>query len=305
MSVLLSFQSFEAIPLSKTPERVLVRWKITPNRADLTDYEFYVDRGDAPDQSKKAMNLDIDGKVLTPAITLVEANNLAQLAGPISALDFYEYVDYTANFWDFYHVQNYRIRCRRISTQEEISTPIFTIEGELDVVGIYIADEKNFILEDSVGEPSFVYRKRRQGVVCTNCFDPIQKSRLTSYCTVCYGTNWEGGFHQELQAFVDYSPSIDEITIRDWGAIQPNEIDAELSNWPQINPGDVLRELRRQRMWRVSKVRGTEKRRVSLLQFVRLVEVNPKDIEYAIPYSEEKALPILAEFEKARQRREF
>lgn len=306
MSVELSFQSAEALPLSKTPESVLVRWKIKPNlNVNLADYEFYVDRGDAQDQSNRAMGIDIDGKPISPAPTLTETANLSQLAGPINALDFYEYLDFTANFWDFYKVQYYQIRLRKISTQEEVTTQTFSVEGDLDPVGLYIVDEFNFLLEDAVGEPSFIYKRRSFGVQCTKCFDKVQQLRKISNCDRCFGTNWEGGFYDELTGYIDYSPSLDQVSIEQWGATQPNEIDAKLSNWPQLAPGDVIRELRRQRMWRVEKIQETEKRRVPMLQFVRLQEINIKDIEYRIPYNQDKALAITAEFEMARRRREF
>jgi hypothetical protein len=59
--------------------------------------------------------------------------------------------------------------------------------------------------------------------------------------------------------------------------------------------GDVIRELKQNRLWRVTHVKRTEKRRVTMLQFVRVIEVNPADVEYK--------LPIDAEFlkEKVRQ----
>jgi len=299
------FKKFTAQPLSRFPEKMLISWELLPNQADLSDFEFYIDRGEAQNQNPKINNINIDGTPWLPPKPLTDTINLSQLAGPISALDFYQYVDYTATFWDFYKNQYYQIRTRQISTQEEFLSPVFTMDGELDVVGIYIVDEVNWLLEDTTGEPTYVHKRKSTGVPCQNCFDPVIKKRLVSNCPHCYGTNWEGGFYPQLTAYVDYSPSTNVVQLQDWGATQPNEINAMLSNWPQLRPGDVLRELRTQKLWRVERISETEKRRIPLIQYIRCKEINPEDIEYKIPYDLNTALKVIEEFEVARQRREF
>lgn len=304
MSFAVTITKFEAIPLSKDPAKVLIRWDIAPTRADLRDYEFYIDRGDGIDQLPAFQHVDIDGKTLSGSIS-TSSTSQHQIAGPIPALDFLQFMDYTPLLRNLQKLQFYRIRLRKISTQEEIGTRPFSWQGDLDLVGLYIAEEHNFLLEDAVGVPCLVYVRRRGGVPCESCFDPIQKKRLQSHCQRCYGTNWVGGFFPPIDAYVDFSPSPQNTVIREWGESQPNETDMMISNYPEVSNGDIIRELRENRLWRVTRCTQTEKRRTPMLQFVRVVEINPGDVEYKIPIEESFLLQKISEFEEIRKKREF
>lgn len=305
MSFPLNFQKFEAVPLSKEPAVVLIKWELMPTRLPLSDFEFYIDRADAPDQIPAFQHVTIDGKPMKDLLPTTDSTNLFQIAGPVNALDFYEYRDFTPLLRNFWKTLYYRIRCRRISTQEEISTPAFSWEGSLDLVGLYIVDETNFLLEDTTGVPSLVHIRKRGGVPCQNCFDPIQKKRTLSNCTVCFGTNWTGGFFRPIDLYIDFNPSPNQVAVKDWGETQPNQTDIKISNYPQLSPGDIVRELRKQRLWRIVAVQETEKRRVPMLQFARVVEINSADIEYKIPYDQELGLAALKKFDEMRMKREF
>lgn len=301
----LEFLKYEAIPISKDPAKVLIRWVLKPNHSDMSDYEFYIDRGEAQDQIPAFQHVNIDGKALRDVITSTESKNQNQVSPAIAASDFYQWVDHTAGMRNLNQDYFYRIRLRRISTQEEISTPPFTWTGDLDLVGLYIADEHNFLLEDAIGVPCFVYIRRRSGVQCTACFDKIQKKRTSSFCTVCYGTNWQGGFYAPIDTFVDLSPNPKNTSIAEWGEMPQNQTDMLMSNYPEVSPGDLIRELRTNRLWRVMQSQQTEKRRVPMLQFVRVVEVNASDIEYQIGYDVSLALKKIEELDRIRAMREF
>ena len=305
MSFPISFTKFEAIPLSRDPAKVLIRWEIKHNRADLSDFEFYVDRGDAPDQLPHFQNVDIDGKALNPGSLGTGSVNQMQVSGKIPGTDFYQWVDATPLLRNLSKNYHYRIRARRISTQEEVSTLPFSWSGELDVIGLYIVEEHNFLLEDAIGVPSLIYSRRRSGIPCTGCFDPIQKKRTASFCTACFGTNWLGGFYNPIDAYIDFSPNPSNSAIADWGETQSNETDVLMSNYPEVEPGDVIRELRTGKLWRVSVVRQTEKRRVPMLQFVRVSEILSSDVEHQIPYDYDLALSKVSQLEGIRSKREF
>ena len=305
MSFPLSFSSYEAIPISKDPARVLVRWDLKPNRADLSDFEFYIDRGDAPDQLVGFQSVDIDGNKTASKKASTASINQSQISGAISAADFYQWVDATPDIRNLDKNYYYRIRLRRISTQEEVVTPPFSWSGELDLMGLYIVEEHNFLLEDVTGVPCFIYIRRRGGIACGDCFDPIQKKRTASFCNTCYGTNWAGGFYNPLDAYVDLTPNPVNSTIADWGEVKKNETDMLLSNYPELSPGDLVRELRSNRLWRVVACRQTQKRRVPMLQYARVVEVSAGDVEYRIALDTELALSKIKELDRMRQLREF
>ena len=304
MSFPLAFKKYEAIPLSRDPAKVLIRWDILPTKANLTDFEFYIDRGDGVDQLPGFQHVTIDGRLIAGTAS-TDSINQYQVGGPINAADFYQYVDYEPYLRNLNKEYYYRIRVRKISTQEEISTKPFTWNGDLDLIGIYIAEEHNFLLEDAVGVPSLVHLRKRGGMPCRSCFDAIQKKRTASHCTSCFGTNWEGGFYNPIDLFVDYSPNPKNESIAEWGATQENQTTVLISNYPEVGPGDVIRELRTNRLWRVVMSKQTEKRRTPMLQFVRVVEIPAGDIEHKIPFDEALALKKVEQLECIRNKREF
>ncbi|NBO55676.1 MAG: hypothetical protein EBU84_14045 [Actinobacteria bacterium] len=249
--------------------------------------------------------MNIDGKPLREKLETTDSVNQLQVAGPIPAFDFLQWVDCLSNLRNLNTQVYYRIRARKISTQEEVSTQPFTWDSDLDLVGLYVAEEHNFLLEDVIGVPCLVYVRRRGGITCTACFDPVQKKRTASHCTVCYGTNWTGGFYNPIDAYVDLSPNPKNSSIAEWGEISQNETQILISNYPEVSPGDIIRELRSNRLWRVVLSQPTEKRRAPMLQFVRAVEINAGDVEYKIPYDTELALKKIQELDKIRAQREF
>jgi hypothetical protein len=242
---------------------------------------------------------------LKGATTSTNSINQRQISPAISAADFYQWVDRTPELRNLDKVYSYRIRLRRISTQEEISTPSFNWVGDLDLIGMYIVEEHNFLLEDVTGVPCLVFVRRKNGIYCPACFDPIQKKRTSSSCLTCYNTNYVGGFHNPIDVYIDVSPDPTDITLAEWGEVQKNESDLLMSNYPEVVPGDLIKELRSGRLWRVAAARPTEKRRASMLQIVRVMEVSAGDIEYRMPIDQELILKKVREFEAIRSRREF
>ena len=298
------FRSVEAIPLSRNPSKVLVRWDTYLRGAELGDYQFFVQAGETADNEPGFQDINIYQQPLPPQ-PHTHTKNVRYLSAAIDGLDDHFYLDFTQNLIDLTKALSYRILCRRKSTQEDFLSEPFSVGGDLDLVGIYITEETDFELRDAIGVPCFTYKRKRDGILCTRCFDPIQKKRLISGCTSCYDTNWLGGFYDPVDSFIDFSPNLKNLGITQWGEVQENESMLRLSNFPILYPGDVIRELAAGRMWRVVKVKPTEKRRVLALQFPIVTEIKPSDIEYKIPFDEQPAAQKVAELDKIRRKREF
>lgn len=321
MALQASIKYFRAVPLSRTPPRVLLKWDIsvTPG-ASLTEYEVIVMRGEAQDSIPDFQHIQMmthhlpsegleapDGRneIVTPRIVSTDSKNTTYISRPMSAADFPWYLDHAQSLQMLTRPVYYKLILRKISTQEWVESPMVTFEGDLDMVGLYVAEEHNFLLEDAIGVPSLVYQRRRGGVPCPKCFDPISKKRMISQCSVCYGTNWAGGFHNPIDCYIDYSPNPKVSDIAQWGEVQPNESNILMSNYPELNPGDVIRELRQGRMWRVIHVTDTEKRRAPVLQFSRVTEIKPGDVEYILPQDDKLTLKKSEELEVIKLKREF
>lgn len=304
MAVLPSFKIVQAVPLTRFPAKVLIRWQMNLSGADLADYEFYVERGEAKNNIPGFQHVNIYQQPLPPTPHTI-TYNFAAVSQAINGLDYLQFLDYSTLLENLSKPLFYRVRCRKISTQEDIVSDMFSFEGALDLTGLYIVDEINFELEDVTGVPTLIYNRRRGGVPCTKCFDPVQKKRTMSQCTNCYGTNWEKGFYDPIDCYVDYAPNPKNSLITQWGEIQPNESRCLLSNFPVLGSGDILREIRDNRLWRVTRVDLTEKRRTLLLQLPVVTEIKPGDVEYKIVQDERFASEKALELEKTKRLREF
>lgn len=304
---MIRFKTVQAIPLSRTPAKVLIRWETDVRvTADLQDYEFLVLRQtNGQDQDPNFQDKDIDGNIKTPTPEFMPAANLQPISVWIDGLDWPWYLDFSETLKNLTHQSIYRIKCRNKKTQDEVISDQFTWEGQIDLVGLYIIAEHDFLLKDVTGVPTLVYQRRRGGVQCTRCFDPIQKKRTSSHCTVCYGTNWVGGFFNPIDCYIDFNPNPKVANISHWGEINDNETQALMSNFPSVVPGDIIRELRDNRFWRITAVTITEKRRCQMLQFLRLSEIKAGDVEYSIASDERFVIRKVSELEAIKKKTEF
>lgn len=300
------FTKAQAIPLSKLPAKVLIRWETNISGPELKDFEFSVMRQvEGQDGRPGFQDVDIDGKPNNPKAVSLNPKALSYISAWIDGLDFPWFVDFSETLKSLTQASYYKVVCRNKNTQETYFSEEFSWEGELDLVGMYIVDETNFLLKDTVGVPCAIYQRKRGGIACTKCFDHIQKKRLSSSCRSCYGTNWVGGFFNPIDTYVDLSPNPRNANVELWGEVNQNETQALMSNFPTVSPGDLIRELRDNRMWRVTLVAPTEKRRCQMLQMVRLSEVKSGDIEYSIPNDERFQLQKIEELNQIKEKREF
>lgn len=312
MSVQLTLKSHTAQPLSRTPARVRIEWEFCERNIPgsvLQDHQVFILRAEAQDAIPGFQHIDMmtqkESRVQPiPASTHAE-NVTAYISQPISALDYPWYIDQAVNLQMLNRPVYYKLVIQRISTQETTESELFTFEGELDLIGLYIVEEHNFLLEDTIGVPSLIYQRRRGGIRCPKCFDELQSKRTLSKCNSCFGTNWVGGFYRAIDSYVDYSPNPKTVDITPWGEMQPNESQVLLSNFPEVTQGDLVKEIRSGRLWRFEKIQPTEKRRVPMLQFCRVSEVKPGDIEYHLPFDAKYAAVKLKELEAIKRKREF
>lgn len=304
---MINFKKVQAIPLSRTPTKVLIRWETDVRvSADLQDYEFMVLRQtNGQDQEINFQDKDIDGNIKTPTPPDLHSKNLQPISVWIDGLDQPWFMDFSETLKNLTHQSMYRVICRNKTTLETVESDQFTWEGQIDVVGLYIVEETNFLLKDVIGVPALIYQRKRGGILCTKCYDPIQKKRTNSHCTVCYGTNWVGGYFNPLESYVDFNPNPKIAGVAPWGEITENETQALLSNFPSVVPNDVIREVRDNRMWRVVQVTQTEKRRCQMLQFTRLTEIKSGDVEYSIPIDERFQIKKIEELEFIKKKDEF
>jgi hypothetical protein len=264
--------------------RVRVGWRLAKSAQNLSRLRFFIDRGESPSEMRQ-LN-----------------------AEPLTIGDLPEYVDFTANLKDLNKIYYYRVR----AVEYEGDTPVQTFtskettwDGDLDLVGIYVVDEHLFAMRWVFGVPAMVYKKRREGTNCPECWDQVLKRVTKSNCQTCYGTGRIGGFYPPIDVWMSFEPDPRVEQVTEWGKRQPTQTDIMFTNYPLLNNDDVILELKPGRFWKVSNVRGPEKNRTVMLQFARLDAINPSDVEQRLDVPEARKLALLAEAEKREKQREF
>lgn len=272
----LKFASVNAMVLSiEHISRVLVQWKLEKTSQNLSTVVFFVDRGESPEDWQQ---LNAEG---------VPANGL------------YEYVDYTANLLDINKIYYYRVRAAELAPDglvvQQFTSPTFTWDSNLDLAGLYIVEEHLFAHRYVHGVPAMVFKKRRDGTYCPNCWDVILKRSTKSNCLTCFGTGKIGGFYPPIEVWASFDPDNRIEQVAQWGRRQVGQIDIQFTNYPLLNPDDILLELQPNKFWKVEYVRAPEKNRAVMLQMVRLNTVNPSDIEYKLDVPEDRRRALVTE----------
>jgi len=281
----LSFGSLNIQVLSvERISRVLVQWKLKATSQRLLCAQYFIDRSE---DGRSWQQLNADGI-------------------PPYGLD--EYIDTSANLIDMNKIYYYRVRIVEFDAGKEVqsfSSDSATWEGKLDLVGIYVVDEHLFALRWVYGVPVMIFKKKRDGALCPECWDTVLKRVTKSNCTSCFGTGRLGGYYPPIEAWMSFEPEPKVAQVAEWGKRQPSQTDTQFVNYPILSDDDLVLEIKPNKIWKVSAVRYPEKNRAILLQLVRLDAVNQTDIEYKIDVPEDRKRALVAELEARGNVREF
>jgi hypothetical protein len=234
---------------------------------------------------------------------------MGQITGPgIPANTLYEYVDGAVKLKMLSKNYYYKIVAREIVdnvTLQTIESSTFTWQGGQDLVGMYIIEEHNFAMEHVHGVPTFIYKQKKEGNRCDQCWDVVLKRVTKSNCKVCMGTGFIKGYYNHMEAWMDFNPDPTNAQIAEFGVREPSQTDIQFTNYPILQFGDIILELEPFRFWRVVNTRNTEKNRNTLLQVARLDEINRSDIEQQLPVDQERRMSMLEKLNARQLRPEF
>ncbi len=155
-------------------------------------------------------------------------------------------------------------------------------EFKPDYIALEIVRRNNMLLRRFIGKLCAIVQVRTQGQRCPTCYDNLKRRGNSSKCTQCYGTTYDGGFYQQINVFIDVSPSPNVIQIANFGKIEENQTVAWTANYPELRPNDMIVE-QTNRRWRVVQVNATTKNRYIVQQFLQLQEIDREDAEQLFP----------------------
>ena len=240
------------------PSKTVISWEWKESVIPLCRYEMSIYRGESPEEME-----------------LIAANIKAEL--------FDSFVDSTARLISKHRVYNYKVVAKNTSTGTKVESRITTAEGDLDLIGIYIIEEHDFLFKHVTGVPTMILKKQTDGEArCPDCWDEVLKRVTKSNCQTCHGTGFVGrgvgGYYNPTLTWVDFSPDPEVIQTTQWGRVEATQNDLFMSNYPRLSVGDIIIEITTNKRWKVTNVRDSEKRRVKMLQIVRVDMINPMEI---------------------------
>lgn len=270
----IKFKSIRARILSvEHLPRVLVEWELAPTGQKLDNLKFYIERGESPTEYTR---LNATG---------------------ITHDDLYEFVDYTASLFDLHKNYYYRIVAAEEDTNgvalQTFTSAEASLDGDLDLTGLYIIEEHLFQYQEVDGIPCLIYKKRHEGATCTECWDSVLKRVTKSNCKTCFGTGRVEGYYPPIDGWFQFGVQTLDANVQQQGTVQPNVTAAEFTNYPEIRPGDIIFEIKNHLFWRVARVSAPEKNRVIMLQHVDLSAINRSDIEYRLYMPQDRIKALL------------
>jgi hypothetical protein len=219
-----------------------------------------------------------------------------------------EFVDYTGKMLNLEKLYYYQVKAEETcngATLQTFDSTVFSWNTDLDLVGLYVVEEHLFQYEFVDGVPIAILKKLKEGERCSNCFDTVLKRVTKSNCTVCFGTGFTGGYYPPIKGWIKFEPDPTIVQIAEWGKRQIHQTDGEFTNYPELSIGDIFVELKKNKYYRISNVRRTEKNRTTMLQIVRVDEINRSDIEYQLQIDDDFRAPLIAELEARSKIPEF
>lgn len=276
--------SVEIRSIEKLP-RVLVRWKLKRTSQNLTNLKFFIYRGESPEDLSLVNSVGIDYD------------------------EPYEFMDYTANLRDLRKIYHYKVVAAEMSGDTRLQTfesAVETWSQEPDLVALYVIEEHLFLYRyTSAGMPAFIYKKKKEGKRCPECWDPVMKKVTKSTCGTCKGTGFVDGYYKLIEAWMGFNVNIKAAQIADWGVKQIDQTDIEFTDYPELSIGDVILDLKEFKFWKISNVRFTLKGGAIMTQIARVSAVNRSDIEYTLGVDQERRDTLLQLLEERTHEPEF
>lgn len=126
------------------------------------------------------------------------------------------------------------------------------------------------------GTSVLVYKKRRDGARCQECFDGVQGISTNDSCPVCMGTGNVQGYYPPIRTRCLMQPSQEQIDFQTHKHASATT-QATMLRCPRVRPNDVIYEESHNRWWYVGVMMPTEDNRVLVAQEVSLKQVDPHD----------------------------
>jgi len=138
-------------------------------------------------------------------------------------------------------------------------------------------------LERLNGVRIIILKKKRFGARCPVCFNPVTKDTVYSNCNTCYGTSYEGGYHDPVYTYGKLDPAPIRSSLGASGISETAITGLTLTDYPDVEHEDVIVEQYTNRRFKVQRKMTSESSRVVVHQDLQISELSRDASEYIVP----------------------
>lgn len=191
------------------------------------------------------------------------ASNIVQPFYMDSDIDYYD-----ENVRYYYRVEGYQ---SGIKVSED--GPYTLMYNKKDPIANKVIVESDVVLRVMNNPPVFFLLKRRVGIPCTECYNPVTKRSRYADCPVCNGTGIISGYHPPIISRI--SQDVSKLTMasgeEDADKVNLTPVAAWITNTPLLYPEDVMVDVMDQRY----KVVAVERRTKSQYVIRQQISLSP------------------------------
>ena len=135
------------------------------------------------------------------------------------------------------------------------------------------------------GSIYILLKKKRFGSRCSTCFNEFTQDVLLSSCGECYGTSFEGGYHDPVSIWGKLDPTVIQQQFGMQGISELAMLGFVTLDYPLVDLEDILVEMQTNRRFIVKQKMQTQSSGIPVHQDLQLSELARTAIEYSIPVS--------------------
>ena len=135
------------------------------------------------------------------------------------------------------------------------------------------------------GSIYILLKKKRFGRRCSTCYNEFTQDVVLSSCGECYGTSFEGGYHDPVSMWGKLDPTVIQQQFGMQGISEMAMLGFVTLDYPLIDLEDILVEMQTNRRFIVKQKVQTQASGIPVHQDLQLSELARTAIEYSIPVS--------------------
>lgn len=193
------------------------------------------------------------------------------------------FIDMSVNLFDENIRYYYRVEGFSGGVKISEAGPETLEYAKRDNIANKVLHESKVLLKQMKNPPVFFLLKRRVGMPCPNCYNPVTKRIKFANCQVCGGTGILSGFHEPISVRIsqDVSQMIVASDAYDSDKTTLTPIRAWITNYPRLHPEDVMVDIMNQR-FKVVGVTPRTKSQYLIRQVLDLVPLEKGHFAYNI-----------------------